>query len=58
MCGIVGFRQNSSSNIDMRDGIAQMNDALYHRGPDAGDSWLDETIGLAHGHRRLAILEL
>ena len=58
MCGIVGFRQNSSSNIDMRDCIAQMNDALYHRGPDAGDSWLDETIGLALGHRRLAILEL
>ena len=58
MCGIVGFRQNSSSNIDMRDGIAQMNDTLYHRGPDAGDSWLDETIGLALGHRRLAILEL
>ena len=58
MCGIVGFRQNSSSNIDMRDGIAQMNDALYHRGPDAGDSWLDETMGLALGHRRLAILEL
>ena len=58
MCGIVGFRQDSSSNIDMRDCIAEMNDTLYHRGPDAGDSWLDETIGLALGHRRLAILEL
>lgn len=58
MCGIVGFRQDPSSNIEMRACITQMNDALYHRGPDAGDSWLDEAIGLALGHRRLAILEL
>lgn len=58
MCGIVGFRQNPSSNIDIRSCITQMNDALYHRGPDAGDSWLDDNIGLALGHRRLAILEL
>ncbi|MDN3399732.1 asparagine synthase (glutamine-hydrolyzing) [Psychrobacter sp. APC 3426] len=58
MCGIVGFRQNPSSNIDIRGCITQMNDALYHRGPDAGDSWLDDTMGLALGHRRLAILEL
>lgn len=58
MCGIVGFRQDPSSNIGMRACITQMNDTLYHRGPDAGDSWLDETMGLALGHRRLAILEL
>ena len=58
MCGIVGFRQDLSSNIEMRACITQMNDTLYHRGPDAGDIWLDETIGLAIGHRRLAILEL
>ncbi len=58
MCGIVGFRQDPSSNIDMRACITKMNDTLYHRGPDAGDSWLDDTIGLALGHRRLAILEL
>ncbi|WP_201546805.1 asparagine synthase (glutamine-hydrolyzing) [Psychrobacter immobilis] len=58
MCGIVGFRQGLSSNIEMRACITHMNDTLYHRGPDAGDSWLDETVGLAIGHRRLAILEL
>ncbi|WP_201609656.1 asparagine synthase (glutamine-hydrolyzing) [Psychrobacter immobilis] len=58
MCGIVGFRQDLSSNIEMRACITHMNDTLYHRGPDAGDSWLDETVGLAIGHRRLAILEL
>ena len=58
MCGIVGFRQDLSSNIEMRACITQMNDTLYHRGPDASDIWLDETIGLAIGHRRLAILEL
>ena len=39
MCGIVGFRQDPSSNIEMRACITHMNDTLYHRGPDSGDSW-------------------
>lgn len=35
-----------------------MNTAIDHRGPDAGDAWLDENIGLVLGHQRLAILDL
>lgn len=32
--------------------------ALAHRGPDASGTWLDESAGVALGHRRLSILEL
>ncbi|WP_265088971.1 hypothetical protein [Psychrobacter sp. CMS30] len=58
MCGLNGFFNVHASSYSTTTAILKMNDALYHRGPDAGDSWLDETIGLALGHRRLAILEL
>lgn len=58
MCGLNGFFNVHASSYSATTAILKMNDALYHRGPDAGDSWLDETMGLALGHRRLAILEL
>ena len=32
--------------------------ALQHRGPDHGDAWADERMGIALGHQRLAILDL
>lgn len=35
-----------------------MNAALRHRGPDAGDVWIDATSRLGLGHRRLAIIDL
>lgn len=35
-----------------------MSDALLHRGPDAGDIWVDAPAGIALGHRRLSILDL
>ena len=35
-----------------------MTDTLVHRGPDAGDVWLDPEAGLALGHRRLSIIDL
>lgn len=35
-----------------------MADRLRHRGPDDGGTWGDETVGLALGHRRLAIVDL
>ena len=35
-----------------------MTDTLVHRGPDAGDIWLDPEAGLALGHRRLSIIDL
>ena len=35
-----------------------MTETLVHRGPDAGDLWLDPEAGLAIGHRRLSIVDL
>jgi len=57
MCGVNGFF-NAHTNVPAPTVIAQMNTAIDHRGPDAGDAWLDENIGLVLGHQRLAILDL
>lgn len=35
-----------------------MSDAMTHRGPDSSGVWIDESAGLALGHRRLSILDL
>jgi len=54
MCGIVGvfnLKGNSVSSSHLRC----MTDMLTHRGPDGGDYYVDQNLGL--GHRRLAILD-
>ena len=33
-----------------------MTEAIEHRGPDGGDIWIEDNIGL--GHRRLSIIDL
>jgi asparagine synthase (glutamine-hydrolysing) len=56
MCGITGFIQlhpNSVSNP-----IQEMNDALIHRGPDAGSIFSSEDGRFSLGHRRLSIIDL
>ena len=35
-----------------------MIEKIYHRGPDAGDIWLDEYSGVTFGFRRLAIRDV
>ncbi len=35
-----------------------MAQGLHHRGPDDGGTWVDASVGLALGHRRLAVVEL
>ena len=57
MCGLNGFF-NAPSVITAQAVIEQMNAAIHHRGPDAGGVWLDGSVGLALGHRRLAVQEL
>lgn len=57
MCGINGFF-NATTTVSARSIIAQMNIAISHRGPDAENSWMDETVGLVLGHQRLAIQDL
>lgn len=55
MCGIAGFTQ-FKSQIGTTDSLNKMGNAIFHRGPDAGSTYIDKYIGLSH--RRLAIIDL
>jgi asparagine synthase (glutamine-hydrolysing) len=54
VCGIAGIFHLSGKPVGNTE-IKQMTRALAHRGPDGGDVFVHENIGL--GHRRLAILD-
>lgn len=56
MCGIAGFIQNES--CDYQTIINSMTSSIRHRGPDDADGWVDSSVGIALGFRRLAILDL
>nr|WP_136632377.1 asparagine synthase (glutamine-hydrolyzing) [Marinobacter salsuginis] len=58
MCGIAGFlRTPMTPQRDAHQRWAEaMGQAIIHRGPDAGETWLDEHVALSH--RRLSILDL
>lgn len=60
MCGIAGFREfGGGRSVDsMRSVITAMTNAMYRRGPDSGGVWIHPRLGLALGHRRLAIRDL
>ncbi len=56
MCGITGiFNFAKKNKVDKRV-LKQMTDAIKYRGPDHGDYFIDDYIGL--GYRRLAIIDL
>ena len=56
MCGISGiFKPVGDPTVDGAL-LARMNDALHHRGPDAGDVHVEPRVGLAH--RRLSIIDV
>lgn len=55
MCGIAGFSLFNFAEGDTAT-LEAMGQAIYHRGPDAGGTYLDEHVGLCH--RRLSILDL
>jgi asparagine synthase (glutamine-hydrolysing) len=57
MCGLAGLLgPTPEGDLDMR--VRAMTQALRHRGPDAGATFVDADAGVALGHRRLAILDL
>ncbi len=60
MCGITGFWHPAQSlDSDRLQEISRrMSDTLLHRGPDDGGVWADAEVGIALGHRRLAIVDL
>src|SRR5271166_1538492 len=59
MCGISGvWFLRRQADADARSIVRGMADAIRHRGPDAGDEWIDGQTGVALAHRRLSILDL
>ncbi len=61
MCGIAGFFRTNGPYCrpgEMAAIATEMADAMIHRGPDGSGVWIDETMGLALAHRRLAIIDL
>lgn len=55
MCGIAGLTRNLCK-IGPEKVLSDMNNAMHHRGPDDGDIYFDEGVGLCH--RRLSIIDL
>jgi asparagine synthase (glutamine-hydrolysing) len=53
MCGIVGLIGNWAPEL-----LGQLNQSLYHRGPDDGGEFCDRDAGVLLAMRRLSILDL
>ena len=60
MCGIAGIVDwRAATSTDALRSIADaMIETVRHRGPDAGDVWVEAEGGVALGQRRLAIIDL
>jgi asparagine synthase (glutamine-hydrolysing) len=59
MCGFAGFLTSDSSLLPNQEEVAKrMALAISHRGPDDAGAWTDDQVGIAFGHRRLAIVDL
>jgi len=59
MCGLAGVFARGKWGSDELHGIAsRMTGAIVHRGPDDSGIWVDASVGVALGFRRLAIVDL
>lgn len=58
MCGITGHLTAGLSRERSLSVLTKMTSTLTHRGPDSAGYWADEQVGIALGHRRLAIIDL
>lgn len=60
MCGITGFFDLSQETPrhELPRIISRMTDSLVQRGPDSQGVWVDPKLGVALGHRRLAVIDL
>jgi asparagine synthase (glutamine-hydrolysing) len=59
MCGFIGLLEhNCRAPGQLIDTAALMADTIKHRGPDDSGLWSDESVGIALGFRRLAIIDL
>ena len=55
MCGIAGFNEAALTGAKARAVLERMGASIAHRGPDAGASYLDDSIALRH--QRLSIID-
>jgi asparagine synthase (glutamine-hydrolysing) len=58
MCGLAGFLSGVWIRGKVQAQLKEMTDAIANRGPDSAGHWLDSDLGIALGHRRLAIVDL
>ncbi|WP_207477566.1 asparagine synthase (glutamine-hydrolyzing) [Arenibaculum pallidiluteum] len=60
MCGLTGiFERDAAMPAEaLERRVRAMAGALSHRGPDSAGAWADPRVGVALGHRRLAIVDL
>lgn len=58
MCGLAGFLGGRPGDEVGAPVIERMVSSLRHRGPDSQGAWTEDNLGLALGHRRLAIVDL
>ncbi len=60
MCGLTGFWDLKASRdaAELRAISIRMSETLRLRGPDDDGVWVDSAMGIALGHRRLAIVDL
>src|ERR1700731_5400833 len=59
MCGISGLWRLAGAPADELAAQSRaMTDAIAYRGPDGDGHWTDPAVGIALGHRRLAIIDL
>ena len=60
MCGIAGILDCTyqTSKEHLKQNIMDMTNTMVNRGPDSAGYWVDDQVGIALGHRRLAIIDL
>ena len=58
MCGIAGVYRFTGIPGHLSAVMNAMAEAMVHRGPDAGATWIDTESGVGLAHRRLSILDL
>lgn len=58
MCGIAGFIFSLNDNTSHESNLKEMTSAIQYRGPDDSGTWIDQSAGIAIGHRRLSIIDL
>jgi asparagine synthase (glutamine-hydrolysing) len=57
MCGITAVFERQGGEVDARR-LAEMRDAMTHRGPDGEGLWMRELRDVGLAHRRLSIVDL